>query len=494
VTGRRAASHLPIAITAAAFAAGYMLLSLFKHWHFGSSFDLAIFDQAIWHLSRFEVPASSLRGFPNLFGDHFHPIIVLLAPLYRIAPAPDTLIVAQATLLALSVAPVFAFARRRLPRAAALALAVAYGLFWGMQRTAISDFHEVAFAPVLIASAVLAVDHRRWVWMWVCCIALVLVKEDLIPLVAAMGAYLWVLGERRRGIVLIVGGLVLFVLVVRIVIPWFNAGSGFAYSSAFDEVWRRPWMAPVLLVTPIEKLRTIANWLLPFLFLPLWSPLGLLLAPLAAERLLSSSASHWMAMGHYSAPIAPILAMSAADALSRLASRLRSPAARHRFLTWMASACVLISAVLPGHQPHWRLFTPRHYRDHPTQQTGERALSLIPGQASVVAQAALAPHLSQRQRLYVLEPGAPEADYVLASSTLAPWPAASVADLRSLLDERQARGYAVIFDHNGWVVLRRGQTGVSRHVADIRSTTLEVAFDLAPREPQHDRAAVRAHR
>ena len=89
---------MPLAATVAVFATIYVLLSVYKHWHFGSGFDLAIFDQAVWHLSRFEIPASSIRGFPNLFGDHFHPILLVLAPLYRIAPAAETLIVTQAVL------------------------------------------------------------------------------------------------------------------------------------------------------------------------------------------------------------------------------------------------------------------------------------------------------------------------------------------------------------------------------------------------------------
>jgi hypothetical protein len=55
---------------------------------FASGVDLVIFDQAIWHLSRFERPESTVRGLSNLFGDHFHPLIALFAPLYWIAADP----------------------------------------------------------------------------------------------------------------------------------------------------------------------------------------------------------------------------------------------------------------------------------------------------------------------------------------------------------------------------------------------------------------------
>ena len=50
------------------FTAGYGLYAVFRHWNFHSGYDLAIFDQAIWHLSRFEAPASTISGFSNILG------------------------------------------------------------------------------------------------------------------------------------------------------------------------------------------------------------------------------------------------------------------------------------------------------------------------------------------------------------------------------------------------------------------------------------------
>src|SRR5689334_5044375 len=115
-----------LALLAALFAVAYFLVSLFKHWHFDSSaYDLGIFDQAVWHLSRFERPESSIAGHRNIFGDHFHPIIVLLAPLYWLASTPVTLLAAQAVLLAASIVPVFTFLRSRFEVGPATMLAAA---------------------------------------------------------------------------------------------------------------------------------------------------------------------------------------------------------------------------------------------------------------------------------------------------------------------------------------------------------------------------------
>jgi len=313
-----------LACLVCALAAGYSAYALLKHWHFDSSYDLAIFDQAIWHLSRFERPASSIRGLTNVFGDHFHPIIALFAPLFWVAPAAETLIVAQAILLAASVVPVFLFARDRLPYGPALAICVAYGLFWGMQQTATFDVHEAAFAPLAV-------------------------KEDLAGFLVFVGGYLFVRGERRTGGILLACSLAAFITEVVVIIPAASGGREYGYSGVYADVWRQPWLVPVRLVTPPIKLLTAFLWVAPFALLPLASPLSLLLAPFALERFLSSSENHWGTIFHYSAPLAPIVAMGAADGLARIRRRIPDPAARRRMLAILAGVCGLRPSLLPGH-------------------------------------------------------------------------------------------------------------------------------------------------
>ena len=436
------------------FAVAYSLLGLFRHWHFGTGFDLAIFDQAVWHMSRFEAPASTVSGYTNILGDHFYPILALFAPLYWIAPAPETLIVAQSVLLAASILPVFWFTRARLPERPALALCAAYGLFWGMQRTAIADVHEAAFAPLLVATALWAIDVRRWRLLWIVSGLLVLTKEDLIPLVAAFGAFLFLRGERKQGALMAAAASLLFVSVLLVVIPWFNNGVKWSTGGAFTAVWERPWTVPMMLVNPPGKLRTMLIWLAPFAFLPLRSPYGVLLVPIVLERFLSSSPVHWGAGVHYTAPLAPILAMSAADGLARLAGRILDPAKRGRLIGSFAAAIVVIAAIVPGHQPHWRLFRAMHYQSRPNLAPAEPALAKIPTTASVVAQAILAPHLSQRDQIHILKAGAPDVDYVIAALDLDPWPVTR-ENIAALLQERRQRGYDPVFEQEGWVVLRR---------------------------------------
>jgi hypothetical protein len=250
------------------FAVAYGLYGLFRHWNFGSAFDLAIFDQVVWHLSRFEPPGSSIRGFSNFLGDHFFPVIALFAPFYWIRPGPPTLIVVQAIGSAASIVPVYLFIRSRLPSGPALAMAIAYGCFWGIQRAIAFDVHETAFSPLVIATAILAIDRRRWLVFWLSAGALLLIKEDHIPLLGALGICLHIQGERRRGLIAIGGSAAALAGIVGLVTPALNDTAAYEYTSAYSAVLAQPWRIPVSLVMPPIKLETAIMWFAPFVLLP----------------------------------------------------------------------------------------------------------------------------------------------------------------------------------------------------------------------------------
>jgi uncharacterized membrane protein len=424
-----------------------------------TSYDLAILDQAVWHLSRLEAPASTVSGLSSVLGDHFSPVIVLFAPLYWVAPRPELLIGMQAVLFAAAIFPIFLFLRSRLPAPAALAFSTSAILFWGIQRAASSDVHEVAFAPLLIATAILAMDRRWWRVLWAALVLLVCVKEDLIPFVAGFGIYLAARGDRRIGLALIAFAVTAWLLVMHVAIPAFNDGAQSAYLAPYQTVVTRPFELVSKLVTPTIKLRTIGLWLAPFLFLSLGSPLALLIVPIAVSRLLSDSPLHWGPGFHYSAPLAPLVAMSAGDGLARLMRRLAARgASRDRIAAVtnaLATAVLILAAILPGRQPIWRVFAPSLYVERAAHRSSEEALARIHAGESVLAQSAVLPHLSQRQQIFVLGRPAPETDYVVANRDLNPWPARSFDDLQRLLAVKTRSGYLVDFERQGWIVLKR---------------------------------------
>src|SRR5262249_44213482 len=133
-------------------------------------------------------PVVSIRGAGfNLLGDHFHPIVWLLAPVFRLFPTPETLLVAQALLTAASVIPVCLAAQELLGVWASRGIGLAYPFSWGLQQMVTSGSHQSAFAVPLLAFPLSARvrGRRRPAVAWA--LPLVFVKEDQGFTVAAIG-------------------------------------------------------------------------------------------------------------------------------------------------------------------------------------------------------------------------------------------------------------------------------------------------------------------
>ena len=79
------------------------------------------FAEAVQAYSRFEAPIVPIKapGY-NLLGDHFHPILALLGPIYRFFPSAITLLVIQDLLIAASVLPIARLAQRLFGRGGAV--------------------------------------------------------------------------------------------------------------------------------------------------------------------------------------------------------------------------------------------------------------------------------------------------------------------------------------------------------------------------------------
>jgi uncharacterized membrane protein len=426
-------------------------------------FDLGIFDQAVWHYSRLETPASTIREVPNLLGDHFSPILVLLAPLYWIWADPRMLLAAQGVLIGASIVPVFLFARSRIGRPAATLLAVAYSLFWGISAAVAYDFHEVAFAPLLLALLILFADQLRWRGFWIAFVLLLCVKEDMALLAVFIGVYLLVRGEWRRGAIAMGAGIAFYEVVTKLVMPHFAGGLDFQYwtytqigSGPFDAVAnavRHPGLVPHFMIDQPDKVRTILYLLVPFLFLVIYSPLVVLIVPLIAERMLSTNSQFWGTRFHYSLVIAPVLAMAAADGIRNVLRSLRYDRAGPVLAVAAAGAMLVGNFLLFERFPlnaerQASFFSPKKGA---VERRFDRALALIPPQASVMAQEIFIPHLSDRSHVYEIRQNTPLTDYIvvnLSNYFYGGFPLESFSALQRVVAQRQSR-YEEIFNESG---------------------------------------------
>ncbi|MFJ3833150.1 DUF2079 domain-containing protein [Streptomyces sp. NPDC090046] len=362
-----------------------------------ASWDLGIFEQAIRAYAHLQEPVVDLKGpGANILGDHFSPIIALVAPVYRVFPGPITLLVVQAALFALSAVPVTRAAVRILGRARGLAVGIAYGLSWGIQRAVEFDFHEIAFAVPLLAFALEAVLARRWRAALLWGLPLVLVKEDLgftLAALAVVVAWRARTSDRRIAVTALAlagASCVFAVLVFTVFIPAFATG-GYGYWDKIDGA------GPLAGIG--TKLTTLAWVLVPTSgLLALRSPLLLVAAPTLGWRFLSGDDHYWSTDWHYSAVLMPVVALALVDAIDtvRRGERPRLRAYALQMPTAVLAAALALSATA---MPTAKLAEARTYEKPERVHAIERLLDRIPDGATVEADTTPLTRLTSRTRV-----------------------------------------------------------------------------------------------
>jgi uncharacterized membrane protein len=474
---------LPLGLALVA-AIAYAAVSIYRHDHFASSaFDLGVQDQTVWGYSQLQMIPNTVEMIRNLLGDHFHPILMVVAPLYSVWDDARVLLVVQAVLLAAAGIPIFWWARERLGLIPAIAFEAAYLVFWGVLSGVIYDFHHIAFAVPAISFGLYAVLTNRNRLFWAMLVVGLLTRENIALTFAAIGVYIAVVQHRwRLGAVVTAVCVAWFAALIEVVMPaiaaapyghWTYDALGTGPASALWHIVRHPISSLRLLIDNSTKLKLWGGLLGAWLALPVLSPLALVALPTLLERLWSSNPALWSASFHYSLVIAPILAFASIDGLARLLALVRNPPLRGRVgvgvsLAVMASGLIFSFGVV---RPFEEVGT---YISAGQVSNIQYCLESIPASASVSASNALLPHLSHRRQIYLLTVK-DDADYVAIdlAAYLNHFFPGEQAQIRSTIRDSLANGYGVACSRGTTVVLHRGSSGgeVSPELATFLSQT-----------------------
>ncbi|GIE77240.1 hypothetical protein Aph02nite_31900 [Actinoplanes philippinensis] len=442
---RRTATVLSWSV-AGALAAAYLLLSVLNHRRLHTTgFDLGIFEQAVRSYAEGGPGLVPLKGpgFPQL-GDHFAPVLALLAPVYRAAPSAVTLLVVQALLLAVAAVPIVSFAHRRLGLLAAITAGAGYGLSWGIAQTVGFDFHEVCFAVPLLAFSLVAVAERRPRAAALWALPLLLVKEDLGLTVAAIGVLLAAYGARRLGAGLALAGAAGTALAMGVVIPALNPHDDYAYTATVA--------AGLYQQGAQVKLLTVLTLLAPTAGVALRSPLLLVAVPTLLWRFTSGNPNYWGTGFHYSAVLMPVMMVAFVDGVARwraAGGRLRSSLA---VVAYAVSLTVTV-ALLPRY-PLAQLASAQTWHGDPRAAAAHRVLDLIPDGATVSAANQLAPQLTGRTTvtLFGTDYPGPAPQYIVFDSRHPGFPLGRDSQRRRV-EAAQATGYRTVAQDDGFVLL-----------------------------------------
>ena len=305
-------------------------LALMRHHALGSKvFDLGIYDNLLWNtLHGRPLGSAFARGGTHLMA-HVDPVLLLLTPIYALAPGPELLLVVQAAVVLSGAVPMFLLTQRRLGRAwLSLTLGLAYLLHPSVHGTILFDVHSLALAAPLCLWALLALERERW-WAYAVVIALLLAtREDValwcvgLGLYAALGRGAWRVGAATIGV-----SLAYFVAIKRWVqldpYPYERRYAGLmpggegGFSDVAASLLSNPWHVSLeVLTTP--KLVFLAVLLAPLLLLPLlagrrWWTFGFGLA----FTLLASNTMNYSPLSHYTVMLFPALFAATPAAIDR---------------------------------------------------------------------------------------------------------------------------------------------------------------------------------
>ncbi|HEX4789430.1 MAG TPA: DUF2079 domain-containing protein [Actinospica sp.] len=298
------------------------------------SYDLGIFVQVVRDYAHFHAPIVDILqpGF-DLLGDHFHPILAVLGPVFWLFPSPVTLLLAQAALFAVAAVPLVWLGRERIGTGGAYAVGVAYGLSFGVAQAVDFDFHEIAFAVPLLSFAIwgLLTDHYKTIVL--CCFLCLLVKEDLgLTFVLPIGIASILRGQVRFGAAVAAMGTAGSLIAIYWLIPHFNPQHVYTYWSKNNCVGSSTATAGVATAShgdPISclwdsatntagtKIELVFLLLAVTAFVAPRSPLCLLIVPNLGLRFISTDTSFWGTTYHYNAVLMPVLCLAAIDAIDR---------------------------------------------------------------------------------------------------------------------------------------------------------------------------------
>lgn len=408
-------------------AAFLTISALLNHRGLGTGYDLGIYDQTIWNLAHGRIWMTTLVYETGGYYDHFEPILTLIVPLYWLWPDVRALLIVQSLALALGSLPIYLYARRRFQSwefgsALALVIAAAYLAYPALHNANLNDFHEVSLLPPLLGFALygLLTDQRRvmWVFLALC----LMVKEDFSVTFLMFGLYIVVFrpaGFRRRDGALVAAAAVIWMLLVLYVFypaatrgmpypfvarryPWL----GDSPESAVTVLLTRPWiMLPYLTQPP--KLLFVLRLMGPLLFLPLlgW-PVILLAIPVLVYLMLSNYEPQWSVQSYYNPPLLPTLFYGLILALSHVQGWMARGGRRLRLVPIAMIGLLMVgvggSYRLDAPGPGSRNFTPERFAVTSRVEAARRIMAQISPDASVSAIWSLAPHLSQRERIYTV--------------------------------------------------------------------------------------------
>lgn len=435
-----------------AFGLTMTWVSCVRHQVFRTSFDMAIFTQAVWSVTQGQLLFSSIKGGICLLADHFSPLLLPLALPYFVWPNPQTILFVQAFAAASSVFAVYRLAEFRLKEHGwAMTFAAAFVLYLPVRNSIRFDFHpEIIAIPLLIWAFYYLEKGRLWLTSLLLLGALAS-KENAALVTFGIGLYAFLFrpGKRLFGL----GWMCFSFAYLMFIIYWLIPA---AFDSEYIYIGGNylSWKDRGVLELAQHLLRKEALVYLIKIFAPLgflsimWPPAFMLTMPTLLQNLATGIEAHTSVFFQYTAYLTPFVFISAIYGAALLKK-------------WLKPGVVLFFSLLMAGVSEF--YIGQQYLAQDLPHAGEIqsfAANLDPAY-SVRTHEALAPHFANRPGLHIFENNHPleggsekalTADYTVLEASLLQDPAAAASELTE-------RGYVRDENYPSFYVFRREEIG-----------------------------------
>ncbi|BAY11474.1 DUF2079 domain-containing protein [Calothrix sp. NIES-2098] len=370
------------------------------------AWDLEIFDQAVYLISQGKSPISSFIGF-HILGDHAAWILYPLALLYKIYPTVYWLFAVQAIALSFGALPTWYLAHQAgLKDSQALAMAFVYLLYPVIFNVNLFDFHPEVMAVPAFLGAVLAARCGK-IWWFCASILLILGCKAVLSLtVAAMGIWLLIFEKRRLyGAIAIFAGITWFIVATKTIIPIFGTEAAsierhigrYSYlGNSFSEMPQNLLNKSGIIFGNLfstENLGYLILLIAPIIWgLSLQGITPLFAAiPSLAINLLADYQPQKELLHQYSLPILPFLLLAVIKTLATGRGWLQK---KRTIILWSLVAFLSLAK--------FTYFSGKYLKNLDNWQATREAIALVKTQGTVLTTDELAPHLSHRQFIYLI--------------------------------------------------------------------------------------------
>lgn len=378
----------------------YSTLSIIKHNHYLSGYDLSIMDHGIWQYSQFKIPISTSHVYfdkPILY-DHIELIFMLIAPLFWVINSVKVLLFLQTLAVTSSGIAVYLIARKRKVNIfTSFCILFSYLAFYGFQNAIWADVHSLVFGVVFLSFFIYFIEIKRFKLSLFFFFLAIFSKED-IALLTFMISFVYFVSSKEKQMLWFMGLSTAYLFsVFYIFFPHFVPG-GYPYA---DSKGLLSDINPAYLFDTKDKREVITYSLSWFGLLPLLSPLYLL--PFIADL------SHYFIIGkslvtsadglfmHYRSSVGLLLILPTIISISKL-KRLNNIYTGLYLLFFAFFFQYYLHLPLSYLSKRWFWQTP------PEVNSINAVLKKLPENGSVAAQSNIAPHITHRDFVYTLFP------------------------------------------------------------------------------------------